>query len=43
MNTWYVIVISQDKHDSLLLHKSKLKPRMSVNSKDIIQMHLGYN
>ena len=33
---------------SLLLHESESKPRMSVNSKDIIskdtiRMHLGYN
>jgi len=28
---------------SLLLHESEAKPRMSVNNKDIIQMHLGYN
>jgi len=28
---------------SLLLHKSKVKPRTSVNNKDIIQMYLGYN
>ena len=28
---------------SLLLHKSEVKPGMSVNSKDIIQMYLGYN
>ena len=28
---------------SLLLHKSEVKPRMSVNNKDIIRMYLGYN
>ena len=28
---------------SLLLHKSEVKPRMSVNNKDIIWMYLGYN
>ena len=28
---------------SLLLHESKSKPMMSVNSKDIIRMYLGYN
>ena len=28
---------------SLLLHKSEAKLRMSVNSKDIIRMYLGYN
>ena len=28
---------------SLLLHESKAKLRISVNSKDIIRMNLGYN
>ena len=28
---------------SLLLHESEAKPRMNVNNKDIIRMHLGYN
>ena len=28
---------------SLLLHESEVKPRMSVNNKDIIRMYLGYN
>ena len=28
---------------SLLLQESEAKPRMSVNSKDIIRMYLGYN
>ena len=28
---------------SLLLHKSEAKLRTSVNNKDIIRMHLGYN
>ena len=28
---------------SLLLHKFKVKLRMSVNNKDIIQIYLGYN
>ena len=28
---------------SLLLHESEAKLTMSVNSKDIIQMFLGYN
>ena len=28
---------------SLLLHESKVKRRMSVNNKDIVQMYLGYN
>ena len=28
---------------SLLLHESEVKPRMNVNNKDIIRMHLGYN
>ena len=27
---------------SLLLHKSEVKPKTSVNNKDIIRMHLGY-
>ena len=27
----------------LLLHEFEAKPRMSVNNKDIIQMHLEYN
>ena len=27
---------------SLLLHESEVKQRMSVNKKDIIQIHLGY-
>ena len=28
---------------SLLLHESEVKPRMSVNNKDIIRMNLEYN
>ena len=28
---------------SLLLHESEAKLRTSVNNKDIIRMHLGYN
>ena len=28
---------------SLLLHGSEMKPRMSVNNKDIIRMYPGYN
>ena len=28
---------------SLLLHESEVKPRMSINNKDIIRMHLDYN
>ena len=28
---------------SLLLHESEVKPKNSVNNKDIIHMHLGYN
>ena len=28
---------------SLLLHESEVKQRMSVNNKDIMQMHQGYN
>ena len=28
---------------SLLLQSPEVKPRMSVNNKDIIRMHLGYN
>ena len=27
----------------LIQHKSEAKPRISVNNKDIIQMHLGCN
>ena len=27
---------------SSLLHKSEVKPRMSLNNKDSIQMYLGY-
>ena len=41
----YVIVITQDEYDILLLHEreSEAKLRMSVNNKDIIWMYLGYN
>ena len=28
---------------SLLLHESEVNPRTSVNNRDIIRMHLGYN
>ena len=28
---------------SLLLHESEVKPKMSVNNKDIIRIYLGYN
>ena len=38
---FYVIVITQDEYDILV--ESKVKPRMSVNNKDIIRMYLGYN
>ena len=36
LSEWLVIVISQDD-PSVLLHKSEVKPRMSVNNKDFIQ------
>ena len=38
----YVIVISQDEYDILVI-KSEAKLMTSVNNKDIIRMHLGYN
>ena len=39
----YVIVITQDEYDILVITQSEAKPRMSVNNKDIIRMSLGYN
>ena len=39
----YVIVISQDEYDVLVITESEVKLRTSVNNKDVIRMHLGYN
>ena len=39
----YVIVITQDGYDILVITEFDAKLRMSVNNKDIIQMYLGYN
>ena len=39
----YVIIITQDEYDILVITESEAKQRMNVNNKDIIPMYLGYN
>ena len=39
----YVIVITQDEYDILVITGVEAKLRMSDNNKDIIRMYLGYN
>ena len=39
----YVIVITQDEYDILVITQVRGEARMSVNNKDIIRMYLGYN